>query len=273
MLYFIGLGLNPKSLTIEALEILRRVETVYIDRYTSIIPRFDPSIIKRYCSGCRIVFADRNMFEGYGVKNIVDEASARDVAILVPGDPFIATTHEIIRLEALKKGVGVKVVHNASIYSAAASATGLQAYRFGKTVTLVYPDAFKPYSVLETIRGNLDRRLHTLVLLDIRVDEERFMSIDEAVEILRELDEEDSLSSVLGVGLARVGSDEEVIHADLLYDLGRYTYPPPPHSIIVVADPHPVELESLYYVCGLPRGLFEEFSRGEMNLGSSLVVS
>ncbi len=259
LLYFIGLGLNPKALTLEAIEVLEKIDKVIIDKYTSIIPGFDPFIIKKYCS-CEIVFARREMLEGRGVDEIVEEASTKDIAILVPGDPFIATTHDIIRIEALKRGIKVRVIHNASIYSVAASATGLQMYRFGKTVTVVYPDSFKPYSVVETIYDNLSRGLHTLLLLDLRVDEERFMNIKEAVDILLDLDSERRLSRVIGVGLARVGSSDEYLQADLLPRLKNYNYPPPPHSIIIVAKPHPVELESLYYVCNLPYKLYIEYS-------------
>ncbi len=258
MLVFIGLGLNPKHLNLEAIEALKTIDKAYLDRYTSIIPAFSPEILRKYYLG-ELVIADRDMLEGGGIKRIVEEASKMNIAVIAPGDPFIATTHDAIRLEALMRGVEVRVIHNISIYSVAASATGLQAYRFGKTTTLVYPEAFKPYSTLETIYGNIERNLHTLVLLDLKLEKDKAMTIPEAVEILLELDEKEIIGEYLAIGAARLGSSEERLTADKLKNLGIYNYPPPPHSIIIVAKPHPLELDALHYIDHLPQKLYEEY--------------
>ncbi len=260
MLYFIGVGLSIKHLTLEAIDALRMVDKIYVDTYTNIVPDLDIYEFKRITgfSG-EIVYARRNMLEGEGIKNIVLEARDRNIAILVPGDPFIATTHDAIRVEALRRGVKVVTINGLSIYSLAPSRTGLQAYRFGKTATLVYPEAFKPYYTIETIYDNLERNLHSLILLDLRVEENRAMRIGEAVDILLDLDNKGLLSRVLAVGAARLGSSDEFIIADRLINLKKYSYPPPPHSIIIVAKPHPIELENLYYLCRLPRKLYEKY--------------
>ncbi len=266
-LYFIGLGLCPEHLTLEAIRLLREADRVYLDTYTSIMPGFDKRVIEQYAGG-EVVPAPRSLLE-QGMNTIIEEARRQKIAIAVPGDPFIATTHDAIRVEALRRGVEVRVAHSTTIYSVAPSATGLQAYRFGKTVTLVYPEGFKPYSVIETIHDNLDRKLHTLLLLDLRLAENRAMTIPEAVDILLRLEEEycreegcqPRLGDTLGVGLAHAGCSSQALHADLVRNLSRYTYPGPPHSIIVVAEPHPVELDSLYTVCGLPSELYRRFKR------------
>ncbi len=264
-IYFIGIGPSIKYLSIKAIEVLGRVEKIYIDTYTNIIPDFSVETIRRYCRGdVEIVYADRTMLEGRGIDAIVREAMEKEIALLVPGDPFIATTHDAIRVEALAKGVEVRVVYGVSIYSLAASATGLQAYRFGKTVTLVYPRGFKPYSVVETIYDNLDRELHTLLLLDLRIDEGVAMTIGEAVEILLDLEREyggDKLGDTIAVGLARLGTDNEYVKADLLPSLAKYNYPPPPHSIVVVAKPHPMELEALHLIADLPDNVYSKLLR------------
>lgn len=267
-LYFIGLGLRPDHITLQAIRLLGEAEKVYVDAYTSIIPGFSPETLRRYTRGEIIVASRRDLEQG--MDRIIEEAVGRRVAVAVPGDPFIATTHDAIRSEALRRGVEVKVAHNVSIYSAAASATGLQAYRFGKTTTLVYPEGFKPFSTIETIRENYERRLHSLVLLDLRLEEGRAMRISEAVDIAMRLEEEycgeqgctPILPGALAVGLARIASDDQVVRADLFPRLKRYTYPDPPHSIIVVSDPHPVELDSLLYIARLPRELYAGLSRG-----------
>ncbi len=265
-LYFIGIGPSTEYLSLKAMKILRAINKIYIDTYTSIIPDFSIDFIKKYAKrDSEIVIANRSVLEGRGIDFIVKEAKEKNIAIIVPGDPFIATTHDAIRIEALANGVDVKVVYGVSIYSLAPSATGLQAYRFGKTVTLVYPQEFKPYSVIETIYNNMNQRLHTLILLDLKLEKGIAMTIKEAVEILLDLEKEYSGSSrlrnVVAVGLAQVGTENEYVRADLLPNLGNYDYPPPPHSIIIVADPHPMELEALHLICNLPQHIYEKLNR------------
>ena len=48
-----------------------------------------------------------------------------------------ATTHTDLELRARAKGIPVKVVHNASILNAV-GACGLQLYRFGEAVSIVF---------------------------------------------------------------------------------------------------------------------------------------
>ncbi len=251
-LYFVGLGLSSKHLTLEAIDAINKADKIIIDTYTSIVHGFTPEQIASLNPRAELVLARRKDLEGRSIKEIVDEAKRKNIAILVPGDPFIATTHDAIRIEALEQGVTVKTIHGVSIYSVAASATGLQIYRFGKTVTLVYPEAFKPYSTIETIYENLTRNLHTLVLLDLKLEEKKAMRITEAVDILLELDEKRILSKIIAVGLSRAGTPEQVVHADMFPELKKYDYAGPPESMIIVAKPHPVELDALKLICGLP---------------------
>ena len=68
---------------------------------------------------------------------MIEEAREENVAFLVIGDPFGATTHTDLYLRALKMGVKVDVVHNASIMNAC-GACGLQLYRCGETVSIVF---------------------------------------------------------------------------------------------------------------------------------------
>jgi len=256
---FIGLGLTPKHLTLEALEYINRVDKVVVDTYTSIVPGLDHEFLRDIVGDKELVLAKRSDLEGRGIKRIVEEALKKNIAILVPGDPFIATTHDAIRVEAIRRGVNVVVVNGLSIYSLVPSRTGLQAYRFGKTVTLVYPEVFKPYSVVEAVYDNLSRNLHTLILLDIRAEENKFMSIPEAIDILLDLDNRSLLREAIGIGIARLGTSDETIIADKLEKLKHYEYPPPPHSIVVVAKPHPIELENLKLLCRLPENLYRKY--------------
>jgi diphthine synthase len=89
----------------------------------------------------------------------------------VVGDAFCATTHSDLYLRAIKMGITVEVIHNASIISAV-GCTGLQVYRFGEVVSVpLWSDKWKPDSFYSKILRNRRSDLHTLILVDIKVKE------------------------------------------------------------------------------------------------------
>lgn len=82
-----------------------------------------------------------------------------------------ATTHSDLYLRAVEKNVPVKVLHNASIINAVA-ATGLEIYKFGRTISVPFFDEYwKPLSFVEKTVANYCQGLHTLLLMDIRTKE------------------------------------------------------------------------------------------------------
>ena len=259
-LYIAGFGTSLDYVSLRLLEVLRNADTVYVDTYTSIAPGLEKGSIEKLAPRARIVFADRRLLEERQ-HVIIEEARERNVVVLVPGDPMLATTHVTLRIEAVKRGVHVELIHGLSGLQAVISFTGLQVYRFGRTVTLVYPEeGFRPYSTVQYIWENLERGLHTLVLLDLRLDEGRAMSIGEAVPLLLELEEElareegvePRIRGSLLVGVARAGTREAVCKAGGPVEVASAPYPPPPHSLIVTAPRlHPVEEEALRFFCGL----------------------
>jgi len=99
-------------------------------------------------------------------------AKTNNIAFLVVGDPFGATTHADLLLRAKKDGVEVQVVHNASILNAV-GCCGLQLYSFGETVSIVmWTDEWRPDSYYDKIAKNIEHGLHTLCLLDIKTKEQ-----------------------------------------------------------------------------------------------------
>lgn len=133
-----------------------------------------------------------------------------------------------------------KVIHNASIINAI-GCTGLQLYRFGQTVSVPFFEAtWKPTSFLTKIYENLERDLHTLVLLDIRVKEQsvenivkgnrifdpaRYMKVSQAIDQIVEAaailgtTEEMSVLNWKIMGARGVGSTENKIVSGVLGDL------------------------------------------------------
>ena len=103
MLYFIGLGLGDvKDITVKGLEIVRKCERVYLEAYTSILTYGGKAALEEFYGRYDLVEADRDLVES-GADTILQNADSVDVAFLVVGDPFGATTHTDLLLRAKGK--------------------------------------------------------------------------------------------------------------------------------------------------------------------------
>nr|CAB3500788.1 unnamed protein product [Digitaria exilis] len=170
MLYIVGLGLGDESdITVRGLEAVRSCSKIYMEAYTSLLSLgLDPAALanleKLY--GKEITVADREMVEER-VDQVLLEAADADVAFLVVGDPFGATTHTDLVVRAKKTGVQVKVIHNASVMNAI-GVCGLQLYRYGETISIpFFTEVWRPDSFYEKIQNNCRLGLHTLCLLGL----------------------------------------------------------------------------------------------------------
>ncbi len=244
---FIGLGLNDeRGLTIEGLEEARRASSVFAEFYTNTMPGLDRKKLELLL-GKKVVALSRVQLEDEGGKRIVEAAKTERVAFLVPGDPMIATTHISVRLELAKKGIPSKIIHGSSVMSAVCGATGLQSYKFGKSVTLPQEPGV-PGSLPDTVRDNKTRGLHTLILLDVRPEITQQLTIGEAAAKLVAADP--SLGDWLAIGVARIGSGDQFVLSAKLgklqnQDLGRI-----PHCLVIPGRLHFMEVEALKAFCG-----------------------
>ncbi|XP_066590625.1 diphthine methyl ester synthase [Prorops nasuta] len=271
MLYLIGLGLgDAKDITVKGLEIVKKCGRVYLESYTSILTIGKENLEEFY--GRSIIIADRELVEDDS-NDILEDAESQDIAFLVVGDPFGATTHTELILRAREKGIKVKIIHNASILNAI-GCCGLQLYRFGETISIPYwTENWQPDSFHEKILANRNSNLHTLCLLDIKVKEPtlnsilqkkkeymppKFMTVAEACKQLCTIIEEKKIENkskekaftdkTLVVGLARVGSDDQQIHVCSLKEMIKTYLGGPLHSLVIPAPTlHPLEEEYLLY--------------------------
>jgi diphthine synthase len=163
---------------------------------------------------------------------------------------MVSTTHADIRIRAAEKGISTRIIHGASIASAVSGLSGLQNYRFGKSCSVPYPAKnWFPRTPFETIRANLVADLHTIVFLDIQ--ENRYMRVDEAVEILERLSSEENVKIPLYVGIARAGSDMPIVIAGTAEKMLCSDFGSPLHILVIPAQLHPVEEEYLRIFAGL----------------------
>ena len=244
-LYFIGLGLNSeKDITINGLEAVKKCDLIYLEDYTSILNCTKEPLEKFY--GKKIISARRSLVES-DENEIIENAKAKNVAFLVAGDPLAATTHIDLFLRAKKEGIRCRIIHNASIISAV-GATGLQVYKFGKTtsIPLQNENVETPYDVL---KDNLSLGLHTLFLLDLNPEEEKFLTINDAIRYLlkAELKKNEKIftDKTICIGCARIGSENQVIKAGTAKDLLKHNFGKPAHCLIVPGKLHFMEEEML----------------------------
>ncbi|CAI9116916.1 OLC1v1018206C1 [Oldenlandia corymbosa var. corymbosa] len=277
MLYIIGLGLgDEKDITLRGLEAVQKCQKVFIEAYTSLLSfglSSDGLSTLEKLYGKSITVADRETVEEKA-DDILSAAASSDVAFLVVGDPFGATTHTDLVVRAKKLGVEVKVVHNASVMNAI-GVCGLQLYRYGETVSIpFFTDSWRPDSFYEKIQRNRKLGLHTLCLLDIRVKEPsleslcrgkkqyeppKFMTISIAIEQLLEIEQmrgENAYNDkTLCVGFARLGSEDQMVVAGTMKQLSDVDFGPPLHCLVIVGNTHPIEEEMLdFYELGKIQG-------------------
>jgi len=252
MLVFIGLGLGSDGISLRGLRESQEADIVYAELYTSLMPELDMKQLEQKI-GKPIKIVGRDVVEQNPVE-ILEAAKRKNVAFLVQGDPMIATTHIDLRLRAAKAGIETKVIHAASIVSAVAGLVGFQSYKFGPSATIPFPDnpSARPYEILAE---NLERGLHTLLLLDIK-EGGRAMVAKEAIEIMFGLEERLRRSvftpNTLIVVIARAASENAVIRADRAGKLRNQDFGNPPHVIIVPGRLHFVEAEALKVFAGAP---------------------
>lgn len=256
MLTFIGLGLyDERSITVEGRDALRNADCVFAEFYTSKLPGASVADLEAY-HDVEIEVRDRAGVEQHP-EDMLDAAEESHVAFLTAGDTMISTTHVDLRLRAADRGIETHVIHAPTAQSAASGLTGLQNYRFGKATTLPFPDSHGgdgvPGSVLDTIRDNRERGLHTLVYLDIKADQDRYMTGHVATEMLAT-----DLGNVLGVIVARAGSPNPVVAADSLSALAARDFGDPLHLLVIPASLHLLEAEALETFGGAPSELLEE---------------
>lgn len=262
MLYFIGLGLfSEDDISFKGFKALKNVDCIYAEFYTAklmggnienLISKVDvPFVILK-----REDVEDRNL--------VLEEALTKDIAFVVAGDPLMATTHTELYVEAVSKGIETRIIHGSSIFSAAPGLTGLQAYKFGKTTTVPFPDEnFFPHSPYDVIKSNKQMGLHTLVLLDIQAHKDRFMTINQALDYLSTVESERKeqifTEDTIVVGLARAGSDNPLVKGGLVKELCNFDFGGPLHCLIVPGDLHFVEAEALMVLSDVSKELLEDF--------------
>jgi diphthine synthase len=248
----VGLGLGGKGASLEAINTMKEADSIYLEYYTS---PHEPLLLKELegSVGKNIVIVNRAFVEDG--ERIIEEAKRSRVVLAIQGDPMIATTHNDLRVRAIRNGIETNVIHGATIASAAASESGLHYYKFGRIITYTSDESNLHAQVYHTIHQNLLRGLHTLLLLEFDVEKQRGVYPSDATRGLL-LAEANFKRGVIGdetfmLILSRIGTKNSSIRAGSVSQLSKQDFSEHPHCIIVPGSLHFTEIEAVGAIFGI----------------------
>ncbi len=260
-LIFAGLGLSgTDGMTVKALNALKECDKIYAEFYTSTLIGTDVEDLEAVL-GKKVNILYRSQVEE--CDDIIKDALEMRVGFVTAGDTMAATTHVDLRIQAADLGIPVRVFHGISIFSACPTSLGLQPYKFGRTVTLPFLEQnYHPKSPYDHIMENKKRGLHTMILLDIRADELRYMTAHQAIEWLLEgekkwgegLIDDKTLLCVV----SKAGSPEEKIFAGYPQDLLKMDIGAPLQTLVLPGTLHFMEQYALVKFAGAPEEIIDD---------------
>ncbi len=255
MLTFIGLGLfDEKDISLKGLEEIKKSDKIFAEFYTAkLVGSTIEKLEKTY--GKKITVLNREETEKGEL--ILDSAEKVKTSFIVAGDSMTATTHIDLRIRAIKKKIKTKVIHGSSIVTAVSGLLGLQNYKFGRTTTLCYPEKnFFPTSPYDVIYKNKKIGLHTLILLDIKDNEKKYMTANEGLKLLIKMEEKHKkgliLDETVACVVARAGSDEVTVKSDTIKNLLDFDFKEQLHTIVIPGNLHFMEINALKTLAQLP---------------------
>ena len=262
-LVFIGLGLQDElGISLRGLQEAKTCDYIFVELYTNPMPELSLENLQETLSK-QIRVLTRKEVEEKAEELVLSKARIGKVGFLAPGDPMVATTHVDLRLRAHKAGIKSRILHAASVASAVAGVTGLQSYKFGRTVTIpATHDAELPESIYMAIKSNMESGLHTLILLEIDLENKRHIGIPQALHKLLAFAQKrpDSVvtSETLVVGVARLESHDMILKAGSAKQISETDFGEPPYTLVIPSQLHFIEAEALQAFCGSDRELVDK---------------
>ncbi|MGI0037987.1 MAG: diphthine synthase [Nitrososphaera sp.] len=249
MLWFVGAGIGGyRGISIEAVDILKECDVVYVERFTSALHDADiqglNSLIQSQVMPVQRWFVEDG-------REILEAAKASRVALVTYGDPLMATTHNELRVRAAKNSIKTSVHHSASGIYSTIGEMGLHVYKFGRMVTIM-SEPQSAISVYNTIFENLLAGSHTLVLTEYRYDgagEPFFLDPRSVFKMLLdvEADQKHQVFSLetFAIVASRVGQSDQKIVSAKIKSLAQLDFGTGPHSIAITGSMHFTETESI----------------------------
>ncbi|MEK6965883.1 MAG: diphthine synthase, partial [Thermoproteota archaeon] len=219
MLWFVGLGISGLgSISLDAQNILKKADIVYLEQFTSIIPKSDITKLKKLVKG-EFKTVKRWMVEDG--QEILKNAKKKNVVLLSYGDPYIATTHIELRTRAIQEKIKTNTIHASSALTALVGECGLHYYKIGKVVTIM--KEIQSTSAYYAIYGNLLSGDHTILLLEYNQDADFFLDPKDALSNLLASEKEQTRNvlsqNIFVIVASRIGLKDQRITAGKISSL------------------------------------------------------
>lgn len=245
MIYLIGLGVKKEHITNYIEKLLENSDFIILEQYTSYFE--DLSFLEKYKE--KLIKADRKFFEE-DLLNFIEENKDKNIAILIFGDVFVATTHQSLVNELKKRKITFKIINNVSIINLISN-LGLSIYKFGKITSipfLIRDKRIKIESPIKVIKDNQKIKAHSLILLDLDPIKKDYLKAEEALEYLlkNKIKEKIILCSRIA------WNDEKIFYIE---ELNNETIEKvknldlkPPLCLIITSDLNEIEKESVNFL-------------------------
>ena len=227
--YLIGLGLDLKSISVDALDIIKKCKKVYLEDYTVDFPYKNQELEKSL--GIKIEKLNREQVEK---EKFLDDAKNKDICLLVYGSPLTATTHISLVLKCKKERINLRILYNSSILDAIAE-TGLQAYKFGKITNITKHESESFFKIIEE---NKICEAHSLILLDIG------LKVSDALKKLEEMARKRNFKLKEIVICSCLGTKKAIMKYGKIEKLAKENFKLPA-CIIIPGKLHFIEKEAL----------------------------
>jgi diphthine synthase len=250
MLWFVGIGINGhRGLSIEALDVLRKCDIVYIERFTGALTEVDlqglNSLLEVPTKPVQRWFVEDG-------RDLLETARTKDVALVTYGDPLIATTHSELRSRAAKNSIKTAILHSASGIASIIGESGLHVYKFGRMVTMM-SELHSAVTVYNTIFQNLLAGSHTLILTEYSHNDESkepfFLNPSSVFKMLLDAERvhkhEIFSDGTFAVVASRVGMQDQKMTSGKVQSLLKVEFGIGPHSVIIPGALHFTETQAL----------------------------
>ncbi len=271
-LSFVGLGLGSKGITLEGVEEMVEADTIYLEYYTT---PHEPQLLNRVqkATGKKFEIVDREFVEDG--RAILADAKQKKVVLAVLGDPMIATTHTELRVRAIKQRTETRVIHSATIASAAASASGLHSYKFSRTVTVTREAVGKLAQAYHILHENLLEGAHTLLLLEYDVQNGEGVSPADAMSglLLAEANFKRGVVSeeTFAIVISRLGREDAGMVAGSFSVVSKRDFGGQPHCIVIPGKLHFTEVEAVAAIFKVKESEVRGNSDGVLRTAQTLV--
>ncbi|NAY81814.1 MAG: DUF357 domain-containing protein [Thaumarchaeota archaeon] len=160
MLFIIGLGVDPKNTAPIFINYASSIcEKSYFDNYTTFVKNSDLVWIEKKLNAVPV---SREKLED--VEHFIEEAKNKNVCLYVYGDPYIATTHQALKVYAIENNIDVKTVYSSSFINVIFGETGLHIYKIGFVGSIIKDDINSRNYVYKQVGASLELKKHSIII-------------------------------------------------------------------------------------------------------------